>query len=130
MQSRKSPFANHCHRFESRGPFNRELSNEANSRGKDENLNSDNSEGFTKRTLRQRLFQKDQGQLVKFLSSFFHRKLFQNQSQVGKFFDDFFQHQLSMQEVSHLLYGCITFETEWNNVRGINYVNELLVCLL
>ena len=70
--------------------MNRELSTEANTRAKDEDLNSDNSEGFTKRTLRQRLFQKDQGQLVKFLSSLFHGKLFQNQSKVGKFFEQEF----------------------------------------
>ena len=27
------------------------------------------------------------------------------------------------------LHGCVAFEVEWANVRGINYLNELLVCL-
>jgi hypothetical protein len=26
-----------------------------------------------------------------------------------------------------MLHGCVTFEIEWSNVRGIHYVNELQV---
>lgn len=104
-----------------------ELNTEVTNGGRDEDSNTGNCEGITLRMLRQRLFQKDQGELVKILHNIFTRKLFQNRRRVGKFVDDLFQHRLSMQELSNLLYGCITFETEWNNVRGINYVNELLV---
>jgi hypothetical protein len=46
-------------------------------------------------------------------------------------FKRFLQHQfkaLSLVKKSpEGLHGCVAFEVEWANVRGINYLNELLV---
>lgn len=102
-QSRTSPFANRSLRCSLVGRMNRESAEEPS---------ANTVEGFTveKSSSTRRLFQKEKSRLV-------------------KFFRDSFRHRLrsvvSMQELSHLLYGCVTFELEWKSVRGINYVNEL-----
>eukprot|EP00250_Pteridium_aquilinum_P013278 c21247_g1_i1 orf=661-2994(+) len=57
-----------------------------------------------------RLFDKDQSRLVELFRNLFQTRL---------------RSVVSMQELSHLLHGCVTFELEWKNIRGINYVNEL-----
>jgi hypothetical protein len=48
-------------------------------------------------------------------------------------FKRFLQHQFKFEALSLVktsiggLYGYVAFEAEWANVRGINYLNELLV---
>ena len=128
MQSRNSPFANRSQKSELGGTLDRDLNSKENVyiRGlSEEELLEDNVEGFNNRNLRQRLFEDDRGHIAKFLDGLFEEKLFRKP--VMKFISKLFKHRLSIQELSHILYGCVTFEIEWSNVRGINYVNELQV---
>ena len=128
MQSRNSPFANRSQKSELEGTLDRDLNSKENVyiRGlSEEELLEDNVEGLNNRNLRQRLFEDDRGHIFKFLDGLFEEKIFRKP--VVKFISKLFKHRLSVHELSHILYGCVTFEIEWSNVRGINYVNELQV---
>lgn len=63
-----------------------------------------------KGTSRRKLFQKDQRHLVKSFQNLLNHRL---------------KSVVSVQELSDLLHGCVTFELDWEDVRGINYTNEL-----
>lgn len=99
-QSRISPFANRSSRLVS---IDTGSAHESHSRSANVSTNE-------KWSLKQRLFHKEQ-------------------SRVGKLFRDLFQIRLRSvvngQELLQLLNGCVTFELEWDNIRGINYLNDL-----
>ncbi|MCO5601767.1 hypothetical protein L7F22_055892 [Adiantum nelumboides] len=102
-QSRISPFANRNMRCRLIERIHRDS---------DENIqeNKDNFSSVERWSLKRRLFHTEQNRVVKFLRNFFQIRL---------------RSVVHMQELSQSLYGCVTFELEWKNVRGINYLNEL-----
>ncbi|KAI5067264.1 hypothetical protein GOP47_0017792 [Adiantum capillus-veneris] len=102
-QSRISPFANR----NVRSRLIERIHGES-----DENMhkNKDDFSSAERWSLKRRLFHKDQNNLIKFFHDLFQIRL---------------RSVVPMQELSHFLYGCVTFELEWKDIRGINYLNEL-----
>ncbi|KAH6558761.1 hypothetical protein KP509_1Z046700 [Ceratopteris richardii] len=98
-QSRMSPFVNQRVQCRIIGDTQRE---------NDHDIHTDDD--YFVSSDRWNLLNKDHSSMLKFFHDIFHTRL---------------RSVIRMQELSHLLYGCVTFELQWKNIRGMNYVNEL-----